>query len=490
MVSQQKSRTAPVPRKIKEAPKLGEKDSAQDTSSDESKELSKFKVAIQQPISTFSADVDTASYSNMRRAILDGVMPQPNLIRVEEMVNYFNYDLPEPDSDTPFSVTTELSSCPWSEESQLLRVGVKTKSPGRGESPPQNLVFLLDVSGSMNYPDKLPLLKKSLRQLVDTLDDSDQVAIVVYAGASGVVLPSTTGDRKTEILEAIERLNAGGSTNGASGIQLAYSVAQESRTEDSINRVILATDGDFNVGLSSNSELRSFIEEKRESGLFLSVLGFGRSSNDKLMETLADNGNGNYASIDNLHEARKVLVKEAGATLVTVAKDVKFQMVFNTDEVESYRLIGYKNRRLATRDFDDDTKDAGEVGAGHEVTALYEIRRKEGGIDKTLLDSSGLTSDNNLGTLKMRYKAPDANESSLIERPVTHSSRDIKKASSGHQWAAAVAGYGMLLEGELNPAELSFDRISNLLSPTMANVPDAYQSEFYSLIKKTEEIMP
>lgn len=451
-------------------------------------ELSKFKVAIQQPISTFSADVDTASYSNMRRAIMEGHVPDRELVRVEEMINYFNYDLAEPEADEPFSLTTELSSCPWSEDSEILRVSVKTKSLERGQSPPQNLVFLLDVSGSMNAPDKLPLLKKSLRQMVDTLDDNDRVAIVVYAGASGVVLPSTTGDKKTTILEAIERLNAGGGTNGESGIRLAYNVAQESMTEDSVNRVILATDGDFNVGLSSDSELKSFIEEKRESGLFLSVLGFGRSGNDRLMETLADNGNGNYASIDNLHEARKVLVREAGATLVTVAKDVKFQVVFNTEEVESYRLIGYKNRRLATRDFDDDTKDAGELGAGHEVTALYEIRPK-GGLDRTLLEKSGLDSGKKLAALKMRYKAPDSDTSTLMEHDVVHRSEEISESSTDHQWAIAVAGYGMLLEGELSTDELPFQRIWKLLSPTMADDPDAYQSEFYSLTKKAQELM-
>jgi Ca-activated chloride channel homolog len=449
----------------------------------------KFRMAIQEPLSTFSADVDSASYSNIRREIQNGQQPRPETVRVEEMLNYFNYDLPEPKAGEPFSVTTELSTCPWSPDSELLRVAVKTKSLDRGDSPPRNLVFLLDVSGSMQNADKLPLLKTSLRQFVDTLDDSDRVAIVVYAGSSGIVLPSTTGDKKTEILAAIEQLRAGGSTNGESGIQLAYSLAEENKADNSVNRVILATDGDFNVGVSSTEELKSLIESKRESGLFLSVLGFGRHGNDKLMETLADNGNGNYASIDTLQEARKVLIKEAGATLVTVAKDVKFQVAFHPAEVKSYRLIGYKNRRLANQDFQDDTKDAGELGAGHEVTALYEIRRKDGGIDRTLLSRAGLISPSPIATLKMRYKAPNADVSQLLEREVRETSRPVKDGSKDQQWAAAVAEFGLTLEGEIPPSKQTFPDLYSLLKPTMAGDPDAYQSEFYSLVKKSEELM-
>lgn len=445
-----------------------------------------FLAAIQHPLSTFSADVDTASFSNVRREIQQGTLPYPELVRVEEMLNYFSYDLPEPDDGQPFSVTTELSDCPWSDSSKLMRVAIKTKSIERGDEPPRNLVFLLDVSGSMQSPDKLPLLKSSLRQLVDTLDDADRVAIVVYAGASGLVLPSTTGDQKTTILEAIERLEAGGSTNGAAGLQLAYKVAEQNRSEGSVNRIILATDGDFNVGLSSDNELKSYIEKKRESGLFLSVLGFGRYGNDKVMETLADNGNGNYVSIDTLNEARKVLVKEAGATLVTVAKDVKFQVAFDTDKVESYRLIGYKNRRLAARDFDDDTKDAGELGAGHSVTALYEIRLKKSGPEQSLLSLVGESSP---ATVKLRYKAPDSDKSELLEVPASGSIKGLTQSSGDHQWAAAVVGYGMLLEGEVRPAQMPFDKLYSLMKPTMAADPDAYQSEFYSMVKKTEPLI-
>jgi Ca-activated chloride channel homolog len=447
----------------------------------------KYKAAIQEPLSTFSADVDTASFANVRREIQHGVLPRPELVRVEEMLNYFQYDLPEPKSGQPFSVSTELSDCPWSNESKLMRVAIKTKSIDRGEEPPRNLVFLLDVSGSMNNADKLPLLKSSLRTLVDTLDDNDRVAIVVYAGSSGLVLPSTTGDQKTTILEAIERLSAGGSTNGASGIQLAYQVAEANKTENSVNRVILATDGDFNVGISSQSALKTFIEEKRDSGLFLSVLGFGRYGNDTVMETLADNGNGNYASIDSLNEARKVLVQEAGATLITVAKDVKFQVAFDPDQVESYRLIGYKNRRLAARDFDDDTKDAGELGAGHAVTALYELRMKQSGLEQDLL--SAITGPDSPATVKLRYKAPDADQSKLMEVPVSGQVKTLDEATADQQWAAAVSGYGMLLESELKIEQMPFQRLYSLMKPTMGSDPDAYQSEFYTMVKKTEAML-
>lgn len=449
----------------------------------------KFTMAMQQPLSTFSADVDTASYSNVRRELLYGKLPHRQLVRVEEMLNYFHYDLPEPEDEAPFSVTTELSSCPWSSDSQLMRVAIKTAELRQADTPPRNLVFLLDVSGSMNSANKLPLLKSSLRTLVDTLDDNDRVAIVVYAGASGVVLPSTTGDQKTTILGSINRLNAGGSTNGASGIQLAYAIAEENASEGSVNRVILATDGDFNVGISSREGLKQLIEEKRKSGLFLSVLGFGRHSNDRVMETLADNGNGNYASIDSLNEARKVLVKEAGATLVTVAKDVKFQVAFDPAQVTSYRLIGYKNRRLAARDFRDDTKDAGEVGAGHSVTALYELKVEEKDQVDRWLDKAGAKALPHLATVKLRYKAPDADTSQLREYEVSASYEDLLESSADQRWSAAVAGFGLLLEGELSTAQLSFPKLYELMEAKMDNQPDSYQAEFFSLVKKAEGLM-
>lgn len=431
--------------------------------------------------------MDTASYSNVRRELQRGVLPHPGLVRVEEMLNYFRYDLPEPKYGEPFSVATELTDCPWSEETELLRVAIKTKSLDRGETPPRNLVFLLDVSGSMDSPDKLGLLKKSLKTLVDTLDDNDRVAIVVYAGASGVVLPSTTGDQKLVILESIERLRAGGSTNGESGIRLAYQVAEENRSEGSVDRVILATDGDFNVGLSSDTELKKFIEEKRESGLFLSVLGFGRRGNDEVMETLADNGNGNYASIDSLNEARKVLVEEAGATLVTVAKDVKFQVAFDPKQVESYRLIGYKNRRLADRDFHDDTKDAGELGAGHTVTALYELKRKKDP-EQALLQETGIAPSKAIAEVRLRYKAPDSDESELLKVGADSESTTLAKASADHQWAAGVAAFGLRLEETISSENLSVDQISGLLQGKLKSDPDAYEAEFFALVKQSKPL--
>lgn len=418
-----------------------------------------------------------------------GELPSRDLVRVEEMINYFDYDLPDPEGKTPFSVVTEISDCPWSSETQLMRVAIKTKDLEQGETPPRNLVFLLDVSGSMDEPDKLPLLKKSMKTLVDNLDDNDRISIVVYAGASGVVLSATSGDKREVILDALNRLDAGGSTNGGEGIELAYQLAEWNRSEDSINRVILATDGDFNVGVSSHEALKKLIEEKRESGLFLSVLGFGRGSNDKTMETLADHGNGNYASIDSVHEARKVLVEEAGGTLVTVAKDVKFQVAFDPEQVESYRLIGYENRRLANKDFDDDTKDAGEVGAGHSVTALYEIRPKAGDQVDGWLTQAGAKEVPNLAKLKLRYKQPDGDKSELMEVDVSAAWNTLEKSSKDQQWAVAVAGFAQLLDHTVSPKELSHEELYKLLRPTLAEDPDAYQAEFFSLVKKSESLL-
>lgn len=448
-------------------------------------------MATSQPLSTFSADVDTASYSNLRRELLQGQVPHPGIVRVEEMLNYFSYDLPAPKAGQPFSVTTELSDNPWSDESKIMRVAIKTSELDRGDTPPLNLVFLLDVSGSMASPNKLPLLKQSLRTFVDTLDDNDRVAIVVYAGASGLVLPSTSGDKKPTILESINQLQPGGSTNGASGIELAYSVAEANKTENSVNRVILATDGDFNVGVSSIEGLKTLIEHKRQSGLFLSVLGFGRG-NDKLMETLADHGNGNYASIDSLYEARKVLVKEAGATLVTVAKDVKFQVAFDPTRVKSYRLIGYHNRRLAARDFNDDTKDAGELGAGHSVTALYELKLSDPNpqsmVDR-VLTQAGAKATPTLAEVRLRYKAPQGKTSELMEVPVNGQILKTGQSSPDHQWALAVAGFGLRLEGELSEQQLPHKSIFELLQGKMSRHPDEYEAEFYSMVKKSEDLL-
>jgi Ca-activated chloride channel family protein len=326
------------------------------------------------PLSTFSIDVDRASYANVRRFINDGQRPPIDAVRIEELVNYFHYDLPDPTSEHPFSISTEVTRAPWNTDHRLVRIGLQGQRVDLDDQPPSNLVFLLDVSGSMNTPNKLPLLKDALGLLVNSLREEDRVAIVVYAGAAGLVLESTSGDQKEVILDAIERLSAGGSTAGGAGIRLAYDVARHNHIRGGNNRVILATDGDFNVGASSDGEMTRLIEEKREQGTFLTVLGFGTGNiQDSKMEALADHGNGNFAYIDNIGEARKVLVEEMGGTLFTIAKDVKIQVEFNPARVQAYRLIGYENRLLAAEDFNDDTKDAGELGAGHTVTALYEV---------------------------------------------------------------------------------------------------------------------
>ena len=333
-----------------------------------------FKWASKTPLSTFSIDVDGASYSNVRRMIMDGRLPVKDAVRVEELINYFNYDYEAPRSEHPFSVNTEVGKAPWNPNHQLVQVGIQGAKIDVENLPPSNLVFLLDVSGSMSYDDKLPLLKKGLKLLTNQLREEDYVSIVVYAGSSGLVLPPTSGAQKETILEALNKLNAGGSTAGAAGIKQAYQVAKEYFRENGNNRVILATDGDFNVGVSSNDELIKLIEEKRNDGIFLSVLGFGSGNlKDSKMEQIANNGNGNYYYIDNLLEAKKVLVTEMGGTLHTIAKDVKIQVEFNPQNVKAYRLIGYENRLLADEDFNNDKKDAGEVGSGHTVTALYEI---------------------------------------------------------------------------------------------------------------------
>ena len=446
------------------------------SSSQEPKFVSQeFKMAMQEPLSTFSADVDTASYANVRQQLAMGVVPSPSLVRVEEMLNYFNYQLPQPKAGQPFSVTTEVSDCPWNDKSRLLRVAIKTKDLDRGKAPARNLVFLVDVSGSMNAYNKLPLLKQSLRKLVDTLDDNDRVAVVVYASASGVVLDSTTGDRKTKILAALENLRTAGGTNGVSGIELAYQVAAENSSDGSVDRVILATDGDFNVGISNKDELKSFIEKKRESGLSLSVLGFGHNSNDKVMEALADNGNGNYSVIDTLNEAEKVLVEQSGATLVTVAKDVKFQIAFDPAQVKSYRMIGYKNRQLAARDFDDDEKDAGELGAGHSVTALYEFY------------PTAKAESKSMAKIKLRYKKPGADESQLMEVAANGTVQTLgAESSADQQWAAAVAMYGQLLSRELAQEEESYNQVAQLAKASLSKQPDSYKAEFYELIGKTD----
>ena len=450
-----------------------------------------FMSALKEPLSTFSVDVDVASYSNIRRFLSDGSLPPPSAVRIEELINYFTYDYPGPTGEHPFSITAEVADCPWNPAHRLVHVGLQGKRIHTEDLPPSNLVFLLDVSGSMDDPDKLPLLKRAFQLLVKQLSEKDRVAIVVYAGAAGLVLPSTPGYRKDEILTAIENLSAGGSTAGGAGIRLAYRIAKEHFIEGGNNRVILATDGDFNVGVSSDGELVKLIEEKREGGVFLTVLGFGTGNlKDAKMEKLADKGNGNYAYIDGVLEARKVLVSEMGATLLTIAKDVKIQVEFNPAKVKGYRLVGYENRLLAHQDFDDDTKDAGEMGAGHSVTALYEII--PAGSDEEIPGASDLKyqetkvtdeakAGDELLTVKFRYKAPDGDTSRLIVKPLEAPEDPSVTPSEDFRFSAAVAAYGMLLRGSKHKGQASWDLVLELANGAKGEDAAGYRAEFIRL---------
>ncbi len=411
------------------------------------------------PLSTFSADVDTASFSNARRFLAEGRLPPKDSIRVEEWLNYFTYADAPPTGEDPVAIHTEVSSCPWAPEHRLVRIGIRTRPIAMESTPPRNLVFLLDVSGSMDQPNKLPLLKRGLALLARTIRPEDTAAIVVYAGASGLVLPPTTGLRQDKILDALEALGAGGSTNGGDGIRLAYSVARQSFKPGGVNRVILATDGDFNVGTTSQGELVRLIENERKSGVFLTVLGFGDGNlKDSTMELLADKGNGNYAYIDSLAEARKVLVQQGGATLVTVAKDVKLQVELNPARAESYRLVGYENRLLANEDFNDDRKDAGDLGAGHSVTALYEVvpvgvpaSAGAPAVDPLKYQTAGAPTEaagrGELLTVSVRYKPPGGDTSKKLSRAVADSVVPFARASADQRFAAAVAEAALVLRG-------------------------------------------
>ena len=454
-----------------------------------------FKSVTNEPLSTFSADVDTASYSNLRRMIEQGVSLEEipaGSVRIEEMLNYFSYDYDLPKGEEPFGVTTVIGDCPWNENAMLLQIGLKTEAIDFSEAPDSNLVFLLDVSGSMNSENKLPLLQKSFGMLVDELTEKDRVSIVTYASSNKVVLEGVSGDNKQTIIDALESLAAFGSTNGGDGIQTAYALAEEYFIEGGNNRVILATDGDLNVGVTSESQLEKLITEKKESGVFLSVLGFGTGNiKDNKMETLADKGNGNYAYIDSLSEAKKVLVEEMGATLVTVAKDVKLQVEFNPAYIQGYRLLGYENRRLETEDFDDDTKDAGEIGAGHTVTALYEIIPvgSEQEVPQTELkyqdnDSVGVENGEWLN-LSIRYKEPDSEESKLAAYPVTEDSY-TEQPTEDFYFAAAVAEFGLLVRDSEYKGEASFDNIRELLKQVDTDA-DEYKDEFVYLVKKLQK---
>ena len=458
-----------------------------------------FLRAATTPRSTFSIDVDHASYSNVRRFLNGGTRPPRDAVRIEELINYFPYELPAPRGQDPVSITTEVGIAPWNSTHKLVRVGLRGRPIEVEALPPNNLVFLIDVSGSMQSPDKLPLLKSAFRLLVNELRPQDRVALVVYAGAAGVVLEPTPGDRKETILQAIDRLEAGGSTAGGAGIRLAYDVAKAHHMAEGNNRVILATDGDFNVGASSDAELVQLIEQRREQGTFLTVLGFGTGNvKDSKMEKLADKGNGNYAYVDNIAEARKVLVTEMGATLLTVAKDVKLQIEFNPSRVAAYRLLGYENRLLRDEDFKDDTKDAGDLGAGHTVTALYEIippgapdADSVRGVDPLRYRSTAATTpraeSSELMFVKLRYKQPTASRS----KQLTHLVRDevVTNPSADFQFASAVAEFGMVLRDSPHKGKASLDSVIARAERTRAEDEYGYRAEFVRLATRAREIV-
>jgi Ca-activated chloride channel homolog len=452
------------------------------------------------PLSTFSIDVDGASYSNSRRYIESGSLPPTDAVRIEEYINYFDYNYPQPKSEHPFSINTEVSDCPWNKEHKLIHIGLQGKRIPFEQIAPMNLVFLIDVSGSMSDVNKLPLLKKSLCLLVDRMRSQDRIALTVYAGAAGLVLPSTSAADKQTIKDALEKLNAGGSTAGGEGIILAYKVAKENFIPNGINRVILATDGDFNIGSSSDGEMTRLIEEKRKEGTFISVLGLGMGNyKDSKMETIADNGNGNYFYIDNIDEAKKVLVTELDGTLYTIAKDVKLQLEFNPAKIKAYRLVGYENRLLKKEDFNNDQKDAGELGAGHSVTALYEIITTD---SKEALNTKvddlkysqttvnkNATASNELMTVKFRYKNPKDTVSKLIVQTLADKSVSLENTSENFRFSAAVAEFGMMLRDSKFKAASSFAQIIEMANNSKGKDEEGYRAEFVKLVKTSELLM-
>ena len=455
-----------------------------------------FVAVADSPLSTFSIDVDTASYSNTRRFLASGTHPPADAVRIEEMINYFEYDYPQPAGPHPFSVSTEISDCPWNTAHQLVHLGIQGKHVALDKVPPRNLVFLVDVSGSMSAPDKLGLLKRSLLMLADQLRAEDRVAIVVYAGASGVVLEPTND--KAQIRKALERLDAGGSTAGAEGLALAYEVADRHFVKGAVNRVILASDGDFNVGPSSQGELIDMIEDRRASGVFLSVLGFGTGNlNDAMMEQVADHGNGNYAYIDSAKEAHRVLVQQANSTLVPIAKDVKLQVEFNPNVVESYRLVGYENRMLDDQDFKDDKKDAGELGSGHSVTALYEIvpagaHEHAPKVDPLKYQAES-TPKPTAGTdetmnVKIRYKHPDGDQSREVSVAVDVQAVSLARTTDNFRFSAAVAEFGMVLRDSEHRGDASFTRAYELGTNALGQDNDGARAEFLALVQRAASI--
>ena len=452
----------------------------------------------EQAVSTFSIDVDTAAYSNIRRLLNDGKMPQGDTIRLEELINYFSYDYPAP-KNHPFSVYSEVGPSPYNADKQLIHIGIQGKAVPKQSRPAANLVFLIDVSGSMNTPNKLGLLKNALKMLTKQLTEHDSVAIVVYAGAAGTVLPATSGDNKPAILDALAQLSAGGSTNGGAGIEAAYRLAQKNYIKDGINRVMLATDGDFNVGTVNNQALQHLIEQQRQSGIELSILGLGKGNyNDELMQQLAQNGNGNAYYIDNLNEARKVLVDELSSTLFTIAKDVKIQMEFNPQLVSEYRLIGYETRALKREDFNNDKVDAGEIGAGHSVTAIYEISLVDGtnkAIEPLRYQNEKVSTNKHsdeLAFLRLRYKTPNQDTSKLIEQTIkaTAIKNNLANTSDNFKFSAAVAGFGELLQGGKHLTTMDESAIIALAQQSKGDDLHGYRSEFISLVKLAQALKP
>ena len=452
-----------------------------------------FLSAKENPLSTFSIDVDTASYSNVRRFLNEGQRPPPDAVRIEELINYFDYEYDQPATGDPLATHIEIAECPWETKHRLVRVGLKGKEIPAKTGAPCNLVFLIDVSGSMDVENKLPLLQKALELLVGSLREQDRVAIVVYAGNSGLVLDSTSCKNKRAILAAIKKLRAGGSTNGGAGIELAYAVATKHFMTEGVNRVILCTDGDFNVGVTSAGDLTRLIQSKAKSGVFLTVLGFGMGNyKDSTLERLADLGNGNYGYIDDIREAKKLLVDQLQGTLVTIAKDVKIQVEFNPQKVQAYRLIGYENRLLEKEDFNDDKKDAGEIGAGHTVTAMYEIvptgqSFESGRVDPLRYqgEAPAISSDD-MFTIKIRYKKPDGDESHIMSAAVADKGGQLKDATKDFKFAAAVAAFGMLLRNSEHKGDAGWEMVASL--GRAGNDGDEYRSEFLELIAQARAL--
>lgn len=460
-----------------------------------------YKVASANPLSTMSVDVDRASYSNVRRFLQNGELPPADAVRIEEMINYFNYDYPQPEGDKPISIATEVTDCPWQPQHKLLHIGIQAKTMDVEILPASNLVFLIDVSGSMQDPNKLPLVIESLKLLTQNLRTKDKIAIVVYAGSAGMALPPTPGSNKQKISDALDRLTAGGSTAGGEGIKLAYKTAADNYIQGGNNRIILATDGDFNVGISGDNELEALITKEREKGIYLTCLGYGMGNyKDSKMEVLADKGNGNYAYIDNVEEAKKTLVKEFGGTVFTLAKDVKAQVEFNPALVQAYRLVGYENRLLNVEDFKDDKKDAGDMGSGHSVTVIYEIipvgvksdkirsvnnlKYQHTSATQSLVAPSMLE----LATVKFRYKKPNGKTSMEISHVVNNTMRNIYQAGLNARFATSVAMMGMLLKNSEHKGTATYEKVLALGKSGKGNDEEGYREEYLKLVKQAKRL--